>query len=284
MKRNALYLAGFVLLGCSGEAMVVGDGESDPASGNAANASMVPASSCGTLAELEAEIETSYGASSVAQRHVGRWRGFVGNIGGSNLPADDAVLEVRSDGTGTVVFGQGEPPPLPTSSTDASLCVTQAVPGYPPGFGSCMPDRMFPGMAYTLRNIRSDGVRLTAKVPIREPWTAWCALQTPMRGPDATFADGSFAGCQFLRVTDFRGSEANANGACFLTDPMNPSRGPKEPIDCDYLYMSYAVHCTCRVDGCLYDGGAHELDIALFDDNQGLIGVWDSVNIQFRRE
>jgi hypothetical protein len=235
---------------------------------------------CYSIAEQRREIDKGYGPSSVIARHVGRWSGFITSPFDPIFPSDVVSLEISPDGTGALVFGENAPPPPPSSANEGYLCGPREPPYMTPSPADrCASAGFVEGIAYELREIRSDGVRLQLSALRREPWNTWCALQTPrpfVRGPDY---DDPLEPCLFGIGPDQTEYTHTAQGCSVIAID-----GTETPIDCSYLNMLFSIQCSCQADGCLFDGGPSKVDMALFDDDRAMIGSIDGATIQFRRD
>ena len=142
---------------------------------------------------------------------VESWTGYIENFkfpsGSDAVKISFAVEAGTGQVIGTVIFGNGTPPPPPT---DPNV-------GYPPGYIAGFPAASFvqEGYGYTVRNGTLAGSRLKVGVRLVELWTGWCALQTPV----------------------------DSSGFCVHN---NPATGQDEPIDCAKLRLcEFDMVCRC---------------------------------------
>jgi hypothetical protein len=122
-----------------------------------------------------------------------RWTGYIeGRTYASGSESIKVTMASDSSGNlaGTVVFGEGPPPAPPT---DANV-------GYPSSSSNTWPAE---GFVYQLHGAKLTAQHLTFHVALRQLWSSWCALQTPIGpgeescAPAGTFTDTSDGGCTF---------------------------------------------------------------------------------------
>ncbi len=276
---SVLTLAGS--FACSGKTIVVSDdvgvpdeggdreGEYGAASGapGAAGNGAPGSTGCQTVAEIQRELEAQFGPSSVGGQHVGRWDGFIGE---HVFPSDIVSLDIAADGTGTLVFGTKPPPPPPASADEGYLCDYDET--LDMLSDACTLRGPHEGIRYELRAIQSrDDSWLQFAVRVREPWNAWCAMQTPNQftlNPPCHFGVGPDA-------RNYSFSEAG----CTATAPD----GSLIALDCDYLATLSSIPCTCAKDGCFYDPGGAMVDVVLFEEGRAMLGKIDGASILLRR-
>jgi hypothetical protein len=159
-----------------------------------------------------------------------------------------AVLTVSgltADGTpcGTLRIGDGAPlpeasdptapyPPAPASPPASGMLLG-------PQFGSALPDT-YPGFAYSLVGVISDGTRLAFRVEIEEPWRGWCALQKPPYAGSVTSCLGPIDGLSC-------GSDSMP-GAAFAASCSDES-GRAIPYAQGFLCGQYNL-CHCQAGCC----------------------------------
>jgi hypothetical protein len=179
------------------------------------------------------------------------WTGYLEN---SAFPSgsDDIKLTFTIDSAGrvvgTVVFGQGTPPP---PATDPNV-------GYPasfhPGSGSTFGGAvMFLAEGYTYAfsgTLASNRLRFNA--PFSQLWKDWCALQTSYE-PDGACLPSRMATVDETHKCLYGG----------------PKAGQWVPVDCDKLAMclSYTI-CPCDAKSCQAspEGGGASFDLLITND------------------
>jgi hypothetical protein len=173
---------------------------------------------------------------------VGTWTGYVESY---QFPSgSDAIVlsfSAPSGGSpsGTIVFGQGSPPPPPTDG-DA---------GYSPNgaMGNAIPTSITEGFVYTVLSSSFDGSRLRLGVESREPYSPWCALQTSY--------SWSANACTFGCLPNWPAMGGASPSATSILD--NPDGGPNLVVStgqftlCEFPYGVCdcdPTSCTVRLD------------------------------------
>lgn len=195
------------------------------------------------------------------------WTGYVEQI---NFPSgsDQIKLTFASDANGvvagTVVFGEGSPPP---PATDPDV-------GYPAGVGSDgaggAPGTVpFEGYPYTFDGGTLDAHRLRFTVNLSQLWAGWCALQTQA-------SDGS-SGC----VPNW--SSVSDGHSCWLIDPKTDT---KVAYDCGKVMLCSPVgQCSCTASGCTFtQTGTLWATFDVFSSGDTMSGSALGVNVHFVRD
>lgn len=162
------------LVACRGNTLDIGTGESggdssvDGAPGST-NAMDVDGAACPSFAN-----EASDAGTGALAPLAGTWTGYVENY---QFPSGSGTIVLSFSGhdggsvSGTIVFGQGSPPPPPTDPT---------VGYYPDGvnLSSAPPGTIIEGFPYTVVAPSLAGTRARFGAVAREPYRPWCELQT----------------------------------------------------------------------------------------------------------
>jgi hypothetical protein len=211
---------------------------------------------CPSSLEVLGQRAEAFGVASVADDHVGRWRGVLGTPAG--FPSPDVTLEVDASGAGTLLFGASTSAPFPFDSEAGYLCSAEAmrvVCGSVSGFVG--------GFAYPIAGARShDGV-LSFVIVTADPWASWCAEREPLSWEDSNQACGF--GFGVLPDAELRYSPRGCTRA---------TRDGVEAIDCALMYA--LNYCQCARDGCFarFDWVV-EVALALSQDGAALGGsLW----------
>jgi len=167
---------------------------------------------------------------------VGTWTGYAESY---QFPSgSDAIVlsfSAPSGGSpsGTIVFGQGSPPPPPTDG-DA---------GYSPNgaTGSQIPTSITEGFVYTVLSSSFDGSRLRLGVESRQPYSPWCALQTSY--------SWSANACTFGCLPNWAAMGSTSSSGTVTLD--NPDGGPDLIVNSGkgMLCSDYTV-CDCDPTSC----------------------------------
>ena len=157
---------------------------------------------------------------------AGTWQGYIEQ----STESLTVTFADPGDGTlhGTVVFGTGSPPPLPTSPTEA----------YPPA-GTGLYDDGFP---FTAVEMSLTGARLQFAIALNQVFTPWCLLQTSYDwgGP----APGM---CGCLPNWAGQGS-TDPSQPSYLDDPTT---GQLVPVNGNQVAMCQVRQdCDCYTSGC----------------------------------
>jgi hypothetical protein len=245
-------------LGCEGEQWVVGEGIGPrvPRAG--------PSYGCASADDLLARRTSTYGASQVSERHVGRWSGRLGGSAVGAFPSDQVELTLGPDHSGTLRFVGAEPPPAPESALEGYLC-DGAVPG-----GICgTPSGFVGGFAYELLGIGARGAVLSFVVIDADPWGPWCELQAPVESADVA------AACGYTFTARRAAAQQWSEVGC--TEVFGD--GAEHPVDCALMYAS--ERCQCGHDRCFssFQTGI-EVGLSLSNDGEELRGsLWFRSNL-----
>lgn len=226
---------------------------------------------CPMIADIQNAFDARFAPSSVEPQHVGHWEGFIADAAYDDYyPSDIVTLDVALDGTGSIVFGSGAAPIPPADSGEGYLCSATA----PPAPSTCNPAGFVEGVRYPVRSVVSDGIRLTLGLTADEPWSSWCELQAPRRASSPASnpcAYGFGPDVHDFVVTD---------SSCFAITESRETLA----VDCAYLNALTHISCACAEDGCIRESAVTMIDIALFDDDSGMIGtLGEALSVQFRR-
>jgi hypothetical protein len=247
---------------CQGDDWIIGGerpSETGPASGEGDNPELLSdPSACPSALDMLGQREQAFGAPSVADDHVGRWRAELVGSAAAGFPSRDVELAIDASGAGTLLFGAPMSDRLLTGSDDGYLCSAEAagvVCGSSSGFVA--------GFAYPVAGARSrDGV-LSFAIVTGDPWGSWCAEREPVSW-DATdqacgVAFGVLPQAQ-PRYSPSGCSRVTLDGA--------------EAIDCALMYA--LEYCQCASDGCFarFDRSV-AVGLALSPDGTALRGsLW----------
>jgi hypothetical protein len=190
-------------------------------------------------------------------RFAGEWRGNILDF--YYEPQEELRLSIRAQGgaggyTGTVTWGEGDPPP---PATDGNA-------PYPPGLatgrgtggtggGSGVGSEPWPGFPYTVvRGAGCDaGFRLS--VSVYQTWDSWCALQEPIYSESL----GSY---NCLVATTSGSSDGTT---CRVLDENERVIAEYPQWKCD-LCGPFGRVCACTEAGCSYDPGpTHTFELTL---------------------
>jgi hypothetical protein len=184
-------------------------------------------------------------SDSLREEARGQWTGYVENF--SFPSGSDAIqlsFAVSGNGlTGTVILGQGSPPP-PATDPDAPWPV-----GWPAPSEGFRYARTIEGFAYTAHDIRSENQRIRFTVLLTDAYLPWCALQTTYRD-----AQGNFACMPNV------GWSNDGSGQCVLNTT------PTTTVPCARIDMCVpgGTICACSAQGCVSaEGMPTSFDIAL---------------------
>jgi hypothetical protein len=213
---------------------------------------------CGTNQDL--------GHSKTAvEAYLGSWEGYIENY---QLPSGSDTIRMTitsSDGvnlTGTVIFGDADPPAPPTDPTVGYPTTFDWVHGFENAPYDIFVDPVpWDGFVYTPLQVELATERLRFKLSTREFWKAWAELQTP----------SSAQTCGLGRVvpdTPEGGPYLGHNpvtGDCVLCSGWQPGNAdpnvclyPRTPIDCGMeVLCGVTIECQdhwnlvdCTADGC----------------------------------
>jgi hypothetical protein len=189
------------------------------------------------------------------------WTGYIENY---QFPSGSDVIRFAStvDSAGqvkvTVFLGDGPPPP---PATDPNV-------GYPPGLGP-LPSYWVEGFAYTMTSGTFQAQRLRFTIYSYQPWSGWCALQTPISG-------------SAMCVPNWQGD--CSRGPCILQDPAT---GQTIQVDARKALLCWAHVCACSTTACDSDpngGTTASFDLALFGAaaDGSVVGlISDRANVHF---
>jgi len=248
-QRIVRCAAAALLLGCAGRTVDVGshhdgitDGGEPP--GTAGD---------GGLGEWPSPDACRSGAQLPI---VGTWEGYMEM---ANLPSrSDAVKLVitsanASSVCGTITFGTGTPPRVPTDPDNADI------PGIGDGgapvtdFGHYLID----GLPLTILNSKPSLPRLQFEVNRSQFWKPWCELQTPY------LREGSNE--WYCVPLDTQGSWSwSRETGCLLG-----SASGGVPVNCAKAHLcSSNPACSCTATGCTVSGdrGDHHFDLRVTGD------------------
>ena len=157
------------------------------------------------------------------------WTGYVENY---QFPSGSDVIRVSfaSDPSGQVVghviFGNGTPPP---PATDPNV-------GYPDEEDTGLNSQV-EGFPYSMVDGSFTPNRLRFTFQDNEPWTGWCALQTPATEP----LNGTLS-C----IPGWNGMVDPNTNYCALFNPA----GGTMVVDCGKFYICQAQVCICSETSC----------------------------------
>jgi hypothetical protein len=169
--------------------------------------------------------------------------------------SDRVRLSLAADGSGSLVFGDGEPPVTPTDPDDP----------FPGRSGTLdetglfmLPTLLLEGFPYSI-GARVEAERIRAKARGGEQFDAACELQTPI-------ADDINPGI-YSCLPNAGG--AVRNGECFLGDAA------ETPVSCGKLELCmFGRNCECDATACTgVSGDDIEFDAALDDTGSHLAGT-----------
>jgi hypothetical protein len=192
------------------------------------------------------------------------WTGYVEGsqfASGSDLIKFSIAYDSSGQVVGTVIFGNGTPPP---PATDPNV-------GYPPGFnyalGSPIP---YEGFEYSIVAGSYLDRRLTFAVDTAELWADWCALQPPPTNGSTT--------C----VPNFTQEQPGPGNSCTIT----MASGKTQQLDCGKLALCQAMSvCTCSSLGCSTNWSSHgEITIDVFVVGDTASGSMDRATVHFIKD
>jgi hypothetical protein len=200
------------------------------------------------------------------------WTGYIENYqfrSGSDAVRFAFATDATGAVTGTVILGNGTPPP---PATDPNV-------GYPPGYGAQNggptqiggPTYVAEGYVYTMRNATLDGARLRFGVALRELWHDWCALQTPIPGSSNCLPNW--------------GGMSSPNG-CAQT---NPTTGEVVPVDCGKFALCFGISdvCLCDASACKANDSNPDIgfDVSIVNDRaDGSVAGYANNNVHFTKD
>jgi hypothetical protein len=230
--------AGSVALGvaCQGDDWIIAGerpSETDSGSGAGDNPELVSApTACPSSLDLLGQREQVFGAGSVADEHVGRWRAELVGGAAAGFPSRDVELAIDASGAGTLLFDAPTGDRFVSGSDDGYLCSEDAmrvVCGSASGFVG--------GFAYPIAGARSrDGV-LSFAIVTADPWGSWCAEREPVSWDDP----GQACGVAFGVLPD--GEPRYSVLGC-----SRVTLDGAEAIDCALMYA--LEYCQCARDAC----------------------------------
>jgi hypothetical protein len=243
---------------------------SDTSAKNSNKVEMRSEEGCVQVAWAQQERDAKYREPDVDERHVGTWRGYP-TTSSQWFPDDQVTLVINADGSGTFLVGPKESTLPEPQADEGYLCDTQESPE------SCTGGFSFiQGYSYSIKSAKSSLERLQFAIPLEGPYDPWCELQTPVDRGREYDEDGNLVDCQYSLYPAALGGRRGPDG-CFV----QIDEDTEEEIDCGYAAMANA--CNCYYDGCIADYGYVSVDIALFDDDDAMIGNIDGDAVQFRR-
>lgn len=240
-------------VGCQGDDWIIG-GELPPdmpADGSASGAveRLGGPEACPSAADISEQRREAYGAASVAQPHVGRWRGAVQDVAGSGFPGSEIELLIEASGAGTLLFdtaptdeGEDDPARGYLCSAAAAGVICGSASGFVGGF------------AYPVEGVQSREGVLSFAVVTADPWGTWCALHAPLRWEDAPEE------CAFGVLPPARLEWGPAGCARIGGDGA-------EAIDCALMYA--LEFCGCAHDAC-FSTFARSVEVGLELSPDGL--------------
>jgi hypothetical protein len=278
-SRNALWLAVALAAGCNAS-HVLGEVDASPprstgAAGTggsmgtpaAGSGGGVVASDAGSpLPDAPAEPEVApFGPSE-------SWTGYIENF---TFPSgSDAIkLTFATDangviGDGTITFGKGTPPP---PATDPSIGYPPSL--FPPGSNTVVTSAsasmlVFEGYTYALEQASISAHRFKGTFSIHEPWSTWCALQTPPQQA----ADG-------MCLPNYSAGETPTG--CVINTP-----GAETVVDCGrWSLCRFISVCTCSATACSTSDDSGTLDIFLETDTaSGSVSLSGPQNVHFTKD
>jgi hypothetical protein len=187
--------------------------------------------------------------------------------------SDRLRIELDDEGNGTVVLGEGVPPPLVTDPNDTGFLLAGWVEGF----------------QYSVQNAVVHDKRLQLAFDAEEIYKPLCEPLTPVRDTSGA-PDAPEYGC----LPYFSGWR-NEGGQCWGTDFQT---GEDVETDCTLLRLcwGYDAMCACTAEGCTVPplpatgGSTHRsavLDTALDDGGDSLVGtlvVGGNMTVRMERE
>jgi hypothetical protein len=206
----------------------------------------------------------------VPQAYRGVWEG---EFDAYAFPSGSKKLRIEVQGLsemglcGTVTFGEGEPPSVPT---DPEAPYAPGLPGDPVTYEGSSQSRLVlvEGFSYEFGRGESnlEGEPTISEVPNPlgwsvldltsiQPYKAWCNLQTAY--PRVTsYAAGDFV--DYLCVPGAMGVTSNGTGPadCYVQPFDDPSK--HVPVSCtQYTLCANTHYCTCGENGCTVNPGGN---------------------------
>jgi hypothetical protein len=186
---------------------------------------------------------TSGTKSTVIAGPLGPSQSWTGYVEQFTLPSGSDVLKLtfatdaNGIAKGTIVFGEGTPPP---PATDPNI-------GYPPDWEARATksgtDPLFSafmylaeGFSYAFDGGTLDAHRLRFVVDTNQLWSGWCALQKPATDPSSS--------CFPLQGGSF------GDTGCWQTNPVT---GQMVKEDCGKYYLCIGPPCSCSDTACGLD-------------------------------
>ena len=209
---------------------------------------------------------------------VGTWNGYVEAFAfRSGSDRIRFVIEEHDETAGavagSVVLGQGTPPP-PATDPDVGYLVGTGCDG--------SLETVYEGAVYTLLDGRLEERRFRSGYDPYDLWTGWCELQTPR-------SFGTPGDMGYACLPNWGGGSTGCGSPdpeCYLN---NPDTGIPEIVDCGKMTLcNHEMVCVCTADGCTVSSGRGRtsFDIALdgeFADGT-VTGDWGTHNVRLERE
>jgi hypothetical protein len=184
---------------------------------------------------------------------VESWTGYLENyqlVTGSDVVRVSVAYDSAGQVAGTVVFGDGTPPP---SATDPNV-------GYPPGvsgyqFGEMLTTPVV-GFPYSIREGSYASSRLKVVVDFVELWADWCALQPPQTNGSPTCGPNGFRDA----------SRTGGAGGQPCVETITTTDGKKEQYECGKFDLCIGVPliCACSPAGCSAGWGSGYTSFDMF--------------------
>ena len=202
------------------------------------------------------------------------WTGYIENFSfpsGSDAIHITFTADASGQLTGTVILGQGTPPP-PATDPDVTYPADLFSPGHVTDLGLAASRYISEGFTYTMRDASLVSGRLRFGFTTYELWTGWCALQQPAPGYTTCLPNWSS-----------QGPGGTPDMTCAL---VNPTTQKTTTVDCGKLSLCLLdTPCACTMSACAVrtDGLVTRFDIAVSGSSGSgsVVGVLPMNNVHF---
>lgn len=242
---------------CGGDRLVVGETQGGSAVATEFSQPVDSESGCADEVLARADLDECW-----PTRHVGRWHGFVSenprySFRGEarDFPTVEVSVEIERDGTGRFALGLPEPHGWSEETLRGACRDLASSPECGSG-GALLTRFAYPlggmAMAGGPNGARWDDPRLSFRVLIAEPWSAFCARQT-------------------LNVVCPRAASCEAECTATVDAIQATAGAPPTMVDC-WLAPASELPCACDPAGCRALEDAVDFELSLSSDGLAMRG------------
>lgn len=270
---RATSIVTLLLTACGGSSQVIGDENSSLTAQGSQGSQNNEQTDCSSRdAEILAHEAEALELGDSLTVHAGTW---IGSVQAYPFPEDDILLELEEDGTGMLRFGEAISVPEPTDPDRGYLCSAED-PEFAEIAGHCS-STLRVGLDYPIYRSEVEENHLVFSVGRRQPWDAWCQLQTPVQ----TDVECEF---RFYRITE--GMSREGLHECYARYD-----GELVPADCGWMILVEDDPCRCTSSACRASTDVLEFDLVLSENGdamdgttRALRGVLDGSPAKFTRQ